>query len=156
MYVDFIPFYDCLLFFFFFQAEDGIRDLTVTGVQTCALPISARVDHSHAARRERRAPDPGSRRRRPQFGRARYAWRGAGALRPPDPPTARHYSRDRSHRLWEDHHAVRRARPPESTRGEDRDRRGPRRIPDRRCVADPPPSQDRTDVRRRAPLHSAP
>src|SRR5205085_4747256 len=26
---------------FFFQAEDGIRDLTVTGVQTCALPISA-------------------------------------------------------------------------------------------------------------------
>src|SRR5207248_6595422 len=27
-------------FFFFFQAEDGIRDRTVTGVQTCALPIS--------------------------------------------------------------------------------------------------------------------
>src|SRR6266496_6263623 len=29
------------LFVFFFQAEDGIRDLYVTGVQTCALPISA-------------------------------------------------------------------------------------------------------------------
>src|SRR5256886_17660619 len=29
---------------FFFQAEDGIRDLTVTGVQTCALPISAGKD----------------------------------------------------------------------------------------------------------------
>src|SRR2546427_2139029 len=29
-----------LYLFFFFQAEDGIRDLTVTGVQTCALPIS--------------------------------------------------------------------------------------------------------------------
>src|SRR5256886_5516827 len=29
-----------MLSFFFFQAEDGIRDLTVTGVQTCALPIS--------------------------------------------------------------------------------------------------------------------
>src|SRR6266481_6792158 len=28
-----------LIFFFFFQAEDGIRDGTVTGVQTCALPI---------------------------------------------------------------------------------------------------------------------
>src|SRR6266481_7161969 len=28
------------IFFFFFQAEDGIRDGTVTGVQTCALPIS--------------------------------------------------------------------------------------------------------------------
>src|SRR5256886_6864275 len=31
------------LAFFFFQAEDGIRDLTVTGVQTCALPISSRM-----------------------------------------------------------------------------------------------------------------
>src|SRR5687768_18363401 len=28
-------------FFFFFQAEDGIRDVAVTGVQTCALPISS-------------------------------------------------------------------------------------------------------------------
>src|SRR3989441_6895204 len=28
-----------LVFFFFFQAEDGIRDKLVTGVQTCALPI---------------------------------------------------------------------------------------------------------------------
>src|SRR2546430_5081691 len=30
--------------FFFFQAEDGIRDLTVTGVQTCALPICGSLD----------------------------------------------------------------------------------------------------------------
>src|SRR5689334_24479397 len=30
-------------FFFFFQAEDGIRDGTVTGVQTCALPISLTI-----------------------------------------------------------------------------------------------------------------
>src|SRR2546429_1001085 len=29
--------------FFFFQAEDGIRDVAVTGVQTCALPISIRA-----------------------------------------------------------------------------------------------------------------
>src|SRR5256885_12559675 len=29
--------------FFFFQAEDGIRDYKVTGVQTCALPISSRM-----------------------------------------------------------------------------------------------------------------
>ena len=29
----------CIWFFFFFQAEDGIRDIGVTGVQTCALPI---------------------------------------------------------------------------------------------------------------------
>src|SRR5260370_23395903 len=31
----------CFFIFFFFQAEDGIRDSSVTGVQTCALPISA-------------------------------------------------------------------------------------------------------------------
>src|SRR5207249_8056130 len=29
----------CVLIYFFFQAEDGIRDRNVTGVQTCALPI---------------------------------------------------------------------------------------------------------------------
>src|SRR6266446_8114640 len=29
------------MFYFFFQAEDGIRDYKVTGVQTCALPISS-------------------------------------------------------------------------------------------------------------------
>src|SRR2546430_4061060 len=34
--------------FFFFQAEDGIRDLTVTGVQTCALPIFAQNGVSKA------------------------------------------------------------------------------------------------------------
>src|SRR5699024_11980429 len=31
-----------MLLFFFFQAEDGIRDRNVTGVQTCAIPIMAR------------------------------------------------------------------------------------------------------------------
>ena len=30
---------DVVMFHFFFQAEDGIRDTSVTGVQTCALPI---------------------------------------------------------------------------------------------------------------------
>src|SRR2546421_2191515 len=39
--------------FFFFQAEDGIRDLIVTGVQTCALPISEPL--LRAARREAKA-----------------------------------------------------------------------------------------------------
>src|SRR5207302_6208019 len=42
MFVIFLYFYSIffLFFFFFFQAEDGIRDFHVTGVQTCALPIS--------------------------------------------------------------------------------------------------------------------
>src|SRR2546430_13541847 len=48
--------------FFFFQAEDGIRDLTVTGVQTCALPISpqtaGRLQYGPAANTLREARSP--------------------------------------------------------------------------------------------------
>src|SRR5256886_7753415 len=43
-----------LIYFFFFQAEDGIRDLTVTGVQTCALPISVDDEPGTSADRETR------------------------------------------------------------------------------------------------------
>src|SRR2546421_9311183 len=43
------------LCFFFFQAEDGIRDLIVTGVQTCALPIWAREAGAHRGWPERGA-----------------------------------------------------------------------------------------------------
>src|SRR6266481_8026248 len=70
--------YCLVLIFFFFQAEDGIRDGTVTGVQTCALPISEndlkpwrrdmwcipKVDGTYVARMEdvldlyAEAPDP--------------------------------------------------------------------------------------------------
>src|SRR5436189_4601695 len=39
-------FFFSFLFFFFFQAEDGIRDTSVTGVQTCALPISLHMQSS--------------------------------------------------------------------------------------------------------------
>src|SRR3712207_7726788 len=55
--------------FFFFQAEDGIRDIGVTGVQTCALPILRLPEDSEEMRylRERRAalggPMPVRRRR---------------------------------------------------------------------------------------------
>src|SRR5256886_9791113 len=42
--------------FFFFQAEDGIRDLTVTGVQTCALPISRGAAPRGRAAQHARAP----------------------------------------------------------------------------------------------------
>src|SRR2546430_9773386 len=45
------------VFFFFFQAEDGIRDLTVTGVQTCALPI-------YTPRAVRKRPSPRCSRRK--------------------------------------------------------------------------------------------
>src|SRR2546430_13465432 len=60
----------------FFQAEDGIRDLTVTGVQTCALPISTAAIC--------RTDNPGTRRRRspPAAGSSSAAARSdAGARR---------------------------------------------------------------------------
>src|SRR5438105_10081618 len=44
--------------FFFFQAEDGIRDPLVTGVQTCALPICASSHRPHAPATRR--PSSGS------------------------------------------------------------------------------------------------
>src|SRR5206468_2441277 len=49
VYVVFISLFFLIFFFFFFfffQAEDGIRDLIVTGVQTCALPISSAFAHA--------------------------------------------------------------------------------------------------------------
>src|SRR5438309_10013486 len=71
--------YICFSLFFFFQAEDGIRDGTETGVQTCALPISrlphgedranvagAELHHAYAGKRARGhlgAPN-----------RSRYTW----------------------------------------------------------------------------------
>src|SRR5688500_20233621 len=39
-----------IIIYFFFQAEDGIRDYKVTGVQTCALPISVNLDWTSSSR----------------------------------------------------------------------------------------------------------
>src|SRR5690606_40233476 len=49
--------FSVVVFVFFFQAEDGIRDFHVTGVQTCALPICA----PRAAERRGSVPDPRAR-----------------------------------------------------------------------------------------------
>src|SRR2546422_2665714 len=63
-----------LIVVFFFQAEDGIRDVAVTGVQTCALPISSR-----GGQRDQgawgRAPDAATDRR--------AAWRGSDSRTAP-------------------------------------------------------------------------
>src|SRR2546430_8797221 len=75
------------MFFFFFQAEDGIRDLTVTGVQTCALPIFRGVPRSTglgatgAAGRAPRAFDPLKPRRAGPRGRSAPGSRGGAASR---------------------------------------------------------------------------
>src|SRR5437868_14975880 len=42
------------MLYFFFQAEDGIRDRNVTGVQTCALPIFGGGTKQHQCQRQRR------------------------------------------------------------------------------------------------------
>src|SRR6266478_7434835 len=60
-----------IFFFFFFQAEDGIRDLTVTGVQTCALPIWYRRGCGLGCKRRRGVPDDHRRRPANQIGHQR-------------------------------------------------------------------------------------
>src|SRR2546430_9371145 len=55
-----------MVVFFFFQAEDGIRDLTVTGVQTCALPISSSRESRPPRPLGFRSPDAGGQRGREQ------------------------------------------------------------------------------------------
>src|SRR2546426_5921371 len=76
-------FFRCVFFFFFFQAEDGIRDYKVTGVQTCALPILQRRAARHAdgegvVRRRRAVRFP----RRLRAGAAlQELWRPRGLLR---------------------------------------------------------------------------
>src|SRR2546426_10957187 len=89
-----------LMMFFFFQAEDGIREYKVTGVQTCALPISGRLRAPRAGRQELRRNrrhyglQPGHREEPPQSGpeqlrAAHRALAGVGtpqALTHPHPP----------------------------------------------------------------------
>src|SRR5437763_13936478 len=52
-----------IVVFFFFQAEDGIRDTSVTGVQTCALPILLSDWEGHPVPRNPIAPVTGDARR---------------------------------------------------------------------------------------------
>src|SRR3712207_6770679 len=74
--------------FFFFQAEDGIRDIGVTGVQTCALPISPALTAGCCEGRIPSPTAPGKRGRRARArssGTRRGGPRGARAPRPPAP-----------------------------------------------------------------------
>src|SRR6266850_233389 len=74
-----------IMYFFFFQAEDGIRDYKVTGVQTCALPISPVLLRA-ALRRRLLRELPGGRRDRgggPARDRHHLRVRAAAHLREP-------------------------------------------------------------------------
>src|SRR5437764_11855144 len=73
------------LVFFFFQAEDGIRDTSVTGVQTCALPIlraPARGGCAARRRRSRRSPHPVARTPLSQVAPCRASRRPSRCARP--------------------------------------------------------------------------
>src|SRR2546426_9195259 len=75
---------------FFFQAEDGIRDYKVTGVQTCALPISPPVPAPGARAAAARQPPGTARSRHPHASRHGGCPGGplrilAGASPPPAP-----------------------------------------------------------------------
>src|SRR5256885_6932753 len=72
---------------FFFQAEDGIRDYKVTGVQTCALPIWAAEGDGGAHRAGREGRDP------PAAGEANRAWHRAHSERPQAGGARRHDER---------------------------------------------------------------
>src|SRR5207249_5956474 len=84
-----------VLVFFFFQAEDGIRDRNVTGVQTCALPISSWSSsgpHSSKGSRTSRSSVDGSRAPHPwPSSTAPAAW-----AKPPSGGRSRRKSRNRS------------------------------------------------------------
>src|SRR5438094_1210079 len=89
----FFLFFFFFFFFFFFQAEDGIRDRTVTGVQTCALPILRRDCHLDLRQPGRVHPTcppskcslgwtrPGCRRSRWQSRRTASRWRSRPSTR---------------------------------------------------------------------------
>src|SRR2546425_3937949 len=82
---------------FFFQAEDGIRDKLVTGVQTCALPICRDAPRSASASGSSRAsPTPASVRRCASRG-------GTGASYAISRPAARRSSRRSGARRSEEH-----------------------------------------------------
>src|SRR5215475_4818418 len=74
--------------FFFFQAEDGIRDFHVTGVQTCALPIySLRSSpRKRGPRLNSPAAKTGSRLRGDERGESRERSHASTTLRAPIPP----------------------------------------------------------------------
>src|SRR5207248_3848120 len=122
IYIECVATISLFFFFFFFQAEDGIRDRTVTGVQTCALPIwlfrprcGAALPRLPAQLPQRAAARDIAARRGPVHGRARrYLWRAAavavsavlaqgrarGAARRIEPAGARLARQERRHRRF--------------------------------------------------------
>src|SRR5260221_4376238 len=89
---------DCRAFLFFFQAEDGIRDHCVTGVQTCALPISRLPagELRKASQRNTRRAAPSSSKIAPTWGPGDpVRWKGRAAAYRRDVGDGEHRSEER-------------------------------------------------------------
>src|SRR2546430_10531376 len=82
------------VFFFFFQAEDGIRVLTVTGVQTCALPIYREHHPPPPVSGGVRVLPPSTTGRSPSRER-RQPYPHPHPATPPSPPSRNHRSEER-------------------------------------------------------------
>src|SRR5690606_40492388 len=72
-------------FVFFFQAEDGIRDFHVTGVQTCALPIWFSISAALPRRAARQSADRAAEGRPPASGRSDACCRSRRSDEPAQP-----------------------------------------------------------------------
>src|SRR5437870_9302076 len=86
------------MFFFFFQAEDGIRDGHVTGVQTCALPILRIVFQDDKSKKDSFFAGSVS---VATFGSEQYQWHSniKGGIADPDGPLAKSSIRSEERRV---------------------------------------------------------
>src|SRR5688500_20129592 len=104
-----------MFYFFFFQAEDGIRDYKVTGVQTCALPICGR----RRGRSARHQPDRDRCRGRPDAARPAQLLRRAAQTRSEE----RRVGKECRSRGWPDRQKKKKSRKDREGTGETQGRR---------------------------------
>src|SRR3712207_5366209 len=137
------------MFFFFFQAEDGIRDIGVTGVQTCALPISFGNESCKAKRGTRYC----TRKRATLYSRSQQGGSSRGPRESIPTPRVTTILGNRTPRRRRPHHPPARDRSPSSPPVSRRSRRRPQHPHRTRDAARPPPGDAHRARPRREQLH---